>query len=331
MTKIKYLIRTIVKMDFKEMFKTINKIHSMTHKCRLFLFIDVIYCGLKYQAGYMDYFVFELHRVPNKLRNTYITRGVNNSYVRRLNDRSLDYILDDKAETLKLFSDVVKRDWLDLRNNNIDDFKKFVKNNKKFVSKVYNGTGGKGISIHENIDENVVEDLYNQLKNEHKYVVEGYIKQHSKINDLCSSAINTIRIVTIKSKIVFCSMRLANEGKVDNLHSGGMGVIIDENTGKISKPGVDKELNVFHEHPISKIKFLGYEIPYFQQAKQMAIDLSYRLPKVGYIGWDFAVTEEGIDFVEANLFPGNDFYQFQAHLDNMVGLKPKFDKVIEEK
>ena len=36
-------------------------------------------------------------------------------------------------------------------------------------------------------------------------------------------------------------MRIGNGKRVDNLNSGGMAVIVDMQTGKISTPGADKD------------------------------------------------------------------------------------------
>ena len=60
MHKIKYLIDRIIHMDYKSFFKTIKKIHIKSNKNSFIIFIDIIYCGIKYQAGYTDYDLFEM-------------------------------------------------------------------------------------------------------------------------------------------------------------------------------------------------------------------------------------------------------------------------------
>ena len=41
-------------MHFDKMFEKIDDIHKKTGKSKIYLFFDMINCGLKYQAGYMD-------------------------------------------------------------------------------------------------------------------------------------------------------------------------------------------------------------------------------------------------------------------------------------
>ena len=44
----------------------------------------MIGCFFKYQAGYADYIFFEMYNLSKKERKTILTRGKNNSYVKRL-------------------------------------------------------------------------------------------------------------------------------------------------------------------------------------------------------------------------------------------------------
>ena len=51
MSKLKYLIRRIAEMNYKQMFEKIDEVHKKSGKCKLFIFFDMVYCGLVYQAG----------------------------------------------------------------------------------------------------------------------------------------------------------------------------------------------------------------------------------------------------------------------------------------
>ena len=77
MRKIKYLIERIIKMDYKGLFSTIKKVHKKIGKNSIFLFFDVIYCGFKYQAGYMDYELFNMYELNKNERRKILTRGKN--------------------------------------------------------------------------------------------------------------------------------------------------------------------------------------------------------------------------------------------------------------
>ena len=83
MKKIKYIFKRILEMNYKKMFTTINEIHKKTKKSKIIIFIDIIYCGFKYQAGYMDYKLYEMYNMNNQERKTVLTRGINNQLIKR--------------------------------------------------------------------------------------------------------------------------------------------------------------------------------------------------------------------------------------------------------
>lgn len=86
MRKIKFLFQRIISMDYKNMFDTVKEVHKRTGKNSILILLDIIYSGLKYQAGYLDYLDFEFYNLNKTQRSSYVTRGVSNQYVRNLND-----------------------------------------------------------------------------------------------------------------------------------------------------------------------------------------------------------------------------------------------------
>ena len=68
-------------MNYGGFFKMVDKVHKKTGKNRIFLFFDMVHCGLKYQAGYVDYDLFEMYHMNARERATVITRGINNSLI----------------------------------------------------------------------------------------------------------------------------------------------------------------------------------------------------------------------------------------------------------
>ena len=118
MKKIGYYMKRILNMNFTEMFKTINKIHNRSGKSRIFIFFDMIYCSYKYLAGYTDYFLFYFEDLPNETRKTYITRGVNNGYLKTLNDSTYYHFFRNKVEFNQKFEEFIGREYLDLRKTN---------------------------------------------------------------------------------------------------------------------------------------------------------------------------------------------------------------------
>ena len=108
------------------------------------------------------------------------------------------------------------------------------------------------------------------LREGKQYLVEEFIVQHPDISRIYPLSVNTLRLVTIsrggKVRLVFSSMRIGNGKRVDNLNSGGMAVLVDEETGKICTPGADKDGKAYFQHPMTGVDLIGCEIPMYREA-----------------------------------------------------------------
>ncbi len=334
MPNLKYVIKRVAEMDYGAMLDTARKIHKRCGKNTLFIVADMIACGFQYQAGYMDYLVFEFYNLTARQRRTYITRGQNNRYVRLLNPQENWHLLEDKVEFLKRFDGFHGRDWIDLRETSHGAFETFCESHPKLVAKPLDGTCGRGIEFIEISDRSKIAGLYDMLMQGGQYLVEEMIVQHPDISRIYPLSVNTLRLVTIKNgnmvHLVFSSMRIGNGKRVDNLNSGGMAVLVDMEAGEISAPGADKEGNVYERHPMTGVELVGIRIPMYREAVSLVKKAAMKIPELGYIAWDVAVSEKGPLIIEANHFPGHDIYQFQVHLGpDRLGLVPRFDKAVE--
>lgn len=333
MNKIKYLLKRIFNMNTHEMFETIKRIKKKTHKNSLIIFLDIIYCGLVYMAGYKDYEVFEFYNLNKKQRKTFITRGINNKFVKLLNDKEYINIIDNKILFNIVYNDFLNRKWLDLRKTKLEDFKKYLKNQKIAIAKPIDLSCGKNVEKIIYNDKLNIDKLYIKLKQNKQYLIEDYVRQHKELNRLYPESVNTLRIVTILKddicNIAFRSIRIGNNGNiVDNFNNGGLFTTVEED-GIIRKPAVDKLGNVYNNHPYTNTEIVGYKIPFFKEAIEFAKKLAKVTPKVRYTGWDICITEKGPIVIEGNPFPGHDIYQSKIHLnENGEGMLPKFKKLI---
>lgn len=333
MPNLKYVLKRMTEMDYSKMFDTAKIVHERCGKNIFYVLGDMIYCGFRYQAGYMDYLVFEFYNINAAQRATYITRGQSNRFVRLLNPRQYWYLLEDKVVFLKRFDGFHGRAWIDLREASEADFETFCQAHPKIVAKPLDGTCGKGIEFFEISEKSRIVGLYDMLRAGGQYLVEELIIQHPDIAKIYPLSVNTLRLVTIKNRdtvhVVFSSMRIGNGLRVDNLNSGGMAVIVDMETGKISTPGADKAGNAYYRHPASGVELIGTEIPLYREALALVKSAAQHLPELGYIAWDVAITPERPIIIEANHFPGHDIYQFQVHLGpDKLGLLPRFEEAV---
>ena len=332
---ISFLIKRIASLDYSALFEVVAKMHKITKKSRLYLFYDIVHCGLKYQAGYMDYLIFRLDQVPKDKRDTYITRGKNDYIVKSLNTKDGMKILEDKSLLYKKLDDLIKREWLDLDVCSYSDFLAFYKAHDDFIVKPKCGIHGVGVELLKNDQD--PKAIYDRLlKNEQK-LIEERVKQDRELANIYPYSVNTLRLVTIRKNsdvtVVFACLRVGNDyANVDNLNHGGMAIIIDLQKGELIAPGTDRKDQVFYEHPITKVKIDGYKIPYLKEALELVKKAALRFDDLGYIGWDVAISETGPLIIEANEYPGHDIYQLPAHMaKDHIGLWPRFKKVLDAK
>ena len=63
MSQVNYLMGRLLRMNYRSMFATVGKLHQKTGKSRLWLFGDMVICGLRYGAGYRDYMLCEFYNL----------------------------------------------------------------------------------------------------------------------------------------------------------------------------------------------------------------------------------------------------------------------------
>lgn len=319
-------------MSFKSMFLSIDKVHKRSNKNKIVIFFDMVGCSLKYSAGYSDYEYFKFEELSNKQRKTYITRGINNVYIKKLNDPKYCHIFDNKVIFNKKFTKFLNRDFIDLEEKSCEEFIKFAKKHKTFIVKPLDADCGIGVEKIDIDNEKSLEETYNRLKENKQFLAEEYVKQIKEINDIYPNSVNTIRIVSArvngKTTILFELIRIGNSGHVvDNFHHGGMYAIIKK--GIISTNAVDKLGNEYEYHPVTKTKIKGFKIPMYDKVIKFVNDASEVVPEVGFVGWDISVTKDGPVMIEGNNLPAYDFYQSEIAIDDSkIGLKPKFDEAI---
>lgn len=330
MRKLKYLFKRVFNMNFKNLFNTVKSVHKKTKKNKLFIFFDIIHCGLKYQAGYIDYELFEIYNMNKYERSTVITRGINNEIIRKYNDPEFMKIFNDKIVFNKKFNSYLKRDWLELTNDNISNFNKFIKKHNIFVAKPTQESCGKGVEI-ITVNEDNIKDLYETLISNKQILIEEIAIQCEELNEFHPSSINTLRVVTLKGSVVAALFRIGNNNNhVDNFNNEGLCVPIDVETGLIKFPAIDKKGNLYEKHPITQKEIIGFKIPRWNEVIAFCEQASLEIPQVGYIGWDVCVGKKDIFFIEANEFPGHDLYGLPPHRENNIGLYPKFKEAMEK-
>lgn len=330
MGKIKYLIKRILDMNYKQMFAKIGEVHEKSGKSRIVIFFDMIWCGLVYQAGYMDYALFEMYELNRAQRKTVVTRGINNAFIKRFNDPEYMPEIENKLKFARNFGEFMHRDWLDMQSATEAEFDEFIRKHPVFMAKPVDGMCGKGI---EKIDvRDAGEGLYERLKNGVQVVLEECVVQHEKLMELHPCSVNTCRVITLTksgvTNVVAAYLRIGNGRYVDNFNSGGMVVPIEEDRGEIIYPALDKAGSLYENHPMTGTPIKGFVIPMWDEVTALVRKAGAVVPQVGLVGWDVCVTDSGPLLIEGNDFPGHDIYQLPPHRTNGIGVLPKFERAI---
>ena len=335
MSKLSFFFKRLVRMDWKAMWQTTAILKERSGKSRLWLLCDMLHCALKYNAGYVDYKIAEFYRLNDAQRRTQITRGLSNTIVRRMNDKAYWYLFDDKSTFNNLFKNEVGRGWLKIGDDiSLDDFKAFLAKYPDIIAKPLEGSSGVGIerftSQHWQGHE---ADFLQELKDKQIGIIEERVIQHPKMMEMCPTSVNTIRIATLlgdkKQGIVYAFLRIGTGNVMDNVDQGGMAARVDLASGKLLTVGADKKGNTYMEHPITHTPIIGFQIPYFEEAKAMCLKAAQKVPQMRFVAWDVAITEKGPVFIEGNSFPRHAVPQFAAHYPDGIGIMREFREFID--
>lgn len=336
MANIGFLVKRAAQMDWNAMWKTTALLKDRSGKSRFWLLKDMLHCAVKYNAGYMDYKIAEFYRLNDTQRKTQITRGISNTIVRRMNPKESWHFFDDKATFNTLFSEEVNRNWLELKEDtDVPAFKAFLDANPDIIAKPLEGSSGVGIErFTKEHWEGREADFLHELREKGIGIIEERVIQHPRMMQMSPSSVNTIRIATLmgdkKQGIVYAFLRIGNGKVMDNVDQGGMAARVDLASGKLLTVGADKKGNTFTEHPITHTPIIGFEVPFFEEAKAMCLKAAQKVPQMRYIAWDVAVTEKGPCFIEGNSFPSHAVPQFAAHYPDGIGIMREFREFLSD-
>lgn len=225
----------------------------------------------------------------------------------KLNTQEAVERLMDKAGCLERYADFVRRDWIVPAKAGEQAFIEFARRHERYIVKPRTMGRGEGVYISCYISDDICRSEYRTLCEEDA-IVEEVIRQHDALSTLYPDSVNTIRIASVLTDegviLLSSCMRIGNGGVIDNFCQGGMTAQIDFDTGKIETPAVDKERNVYERHPITGTPFVGYQIPHWELVKETIRKMALVDPDAVFVGWDMAITPEGVDMVECNNHQG---------------------------
>lgn len=307
--QILYLGHWIIKLDMQAFLSYLNYAQKKRGINKIVIIVDIIYCVLAYKISILEYFQFSFYHKEKKERKTYVGTPWHEEFMAKMNPRAQCQVLDDKTKFLKAYTPFIKRHYAtltDFESDNESARKMLHGKSGKIVLKNRFGEGGKGIEITtvKNLDTKAVLKRLIETNND---FVEECLVQHKEMMKLSPSGVNTLRIITQingnnEVNILGTILRISVNCPVDNWHSGNMAALINPSTGIVESPAFYMDVTKLYEeyHPVTGIKIVGFKIPFWKEALQMAKDAALYNTKNKSIGWDIAITDEGPAVIEGN-------------------------------
>ena len=323
--EMRFAVKAMLEMDVKGRLADAKQVAAKTGKPTAAILADMFGCAVRYGAGPADYKLFELYSKTPLQRSTYITRGINNSLVKKYNDLSQTHKIDIKTEFYQYFAQYTGRRYLPAAGVTRETLAEFCTGKDRVLYKPADGCCGKGIEM---IDLKAwpLEKLYLWLWEKKEGLLDEVVEQHSAMAALYPDSVNTVRLVTLRKAGVttplFAFLRMGMGGKVvDNLNSAGIAAKLELEDGSITLPAAGKDGRLYYSHPQTDTPIVGFTVPHWDQVLRIAQGASEVVPEVGYVGWDIAVRENDVVLIEGNSYPGHDILQLPAYTPENIGMK----------
>lgn len=298
-------------------------------------FFDAVRCGYRHQASPENYFVLRFFKLSDRERASYLTSGRSAAADRILNQKMTeedDRIMAQKPLLYEKFAGLLNRKWRYLPQTSYEEYEQFLDRQECFIAKPGRGIMGRGIRLIKTAEIADRKAFYEECKAE-KMLIEERIVQHEQLENISPGCVNSVRINMArdqkeKAQFIGACLKCGGQGALaDNFHSGGVAYPLDLTSGEIIGPGRNNtDLCEYTHHPGTEVPMKGMRIPHWEAVCELAEKAMERMPRIGYVGWDIAVTREGAELIEGNChWPGGNIIQLDG-----VGKYPLVKKCMEE-
>lgn len=295
--------------------------------------------GQKYIYGitYLDeYFLFDFPNRSFKERKAFVGTDEYLRNTKKIKTKEVEEhpILKDKYSAYQTLKKYYKRDIVPIKSfADFAEFNAFVQKHPVFLIKKETGSLGKNITKYDLSDGKTnPKTLFLALLSKGQWVAEEMIEQCDEMAAFHPTSVNTVRIATFYDKNkkltkLFAMFRTGSGNSVvDNASSGGICASIDLKTGIIESNGYKKNGEIVELQPDTKHIIKGFQIPQWDELLHLADEVAFAVPYYNYIGWDFALTDNGWVVVEGNSRPNINSIQMcsgrglRKILDETLGL-----------
>lgn len=189
---------------------------------------------------------------------------------------------------------------------------------RPLLIKPANGSRGRGvIAIERAVEGNFLlnrknpvsykeaETYFSDVLGVGRFLVQPLLKNHRGLADLCVDGLASIRIVTIlnqpagKAEYLMAVLQIPRKGSITS--NSGTFCAVNAADGTLGEGHIPTPCSPpFLHHPGTGILLKGKKVPYWAEAKALALRAHTQLGGYSSLGWDVAVTDEGPVLLETN-------------------------------
>ncbi len=302
---------------YKKQRGQIKTVQKKTGINRFYLWYSFIKYFILYGASPSDWLNYRMWEMTRVFARQFITARDNKCLDKMYNSRELVKTFTNKVLFNKEFADFIHRDWIYTSDHNEEEIKEWCAIHQDIVIKPIDLSSGKGIyGFHVNPDS--FDSFYRSIKesnNKGGYLLEKQVENISQLKQLNPPSCQTIRVYTIlKSdnsvQLLAAAIRVGgSDNVVDNFHAKGTAFPIHLQTGVVYGTGIDAEGNRHYKTPSSGYFMPGFQIPCWNEVVDFVKKAAKHKPLARFIGWDVAITPDGLDMIEGNVEPNHNFLQ----------------------
>jgi Sugar-transfer associated ATP-grasp len=137
------------------------------------------------------------------------------------------------------------------------------------------------------------------------FLVQERLDNHPDIAALGITGLATLRVVTYGTgddiRIPRAALKLpVGTTGLDNYHAGGIAAPVDVESGRVGAGAGRLGLEWLSSHPETRKRFEGMFVPLWDEVLRQTRRAAMSMPDFRSVGWDVAVTPDGVRIVEAN-------------------------------
>lgn len=280
------------------------------------LLTDMTRTWLRADVSPGDYLIYRMWELPDEQRARHISMLSMYRFQRRVNDPHAGRLFRDKVRFRQVFAAFLGNTSCDTTTQTdlaawLDDVQP-----RRVAIKEPRGQNGLGVRLldvsHDAgqwcLGGQPLDEAVQQATQAGLTLVESEIIQHPQMAAPNPQSVNTIRVMTRvhpagEVEVIGACLRVGNGTDVDNLVAGGLGALVDTDSGTVRGPLLSRDpwdRDQGNAHPTSGHPMDGMRIPFWPDVLDMVTRASRVVPGVRTVGWDVAVTPDGPCLIEGN-------------------------------